>query len=41
VRLNPETPVNTLEQISNGKISDQPVSITLRPYEVYWVELSE
>jgi hypothetical protein len=44
VRLNPESPVNTLEQIRNGEISDlgsQPLRVTLRPYEVYWVEVTE
>ena len=44
VRLNPESPLNTLEQISNGKVSDlesQPLHVTLRPYEIYWVEVTE
>jgi hypothetical protein len=44
VRLNPESPLNTLEQIRNGKLSDlesQPLQVTLRPYEVYWVEVTE
>jgi hypothetical protein len=44
VRLNPESPMNTLEQIRNGEISDlepHPLRITLRPYEIYWIEVTE
>ena len=44
VRLNPEAAVNNLEQIRTGKISDlaaHPLRLTLRPYEIYWVEVTE
>jgi hypothetical protein len=44
VRLNPDSPTNNLEQISNGAISDlarRPLRVTLRPYEIYWIEVSE
>jgi len=44
VRLNPDSPINNLEQISNSAISDltqHPLRITLRPYEIYWIEVSE
>jgi xylan 1,4-beta-xylosidase len=43
VKLNPESPVNNLEQIRNGAISDSennPVNITLRPYDIYWIEIT-
>ncbi len=44
VRLNPQNPINTLEQIRNGEISDlarDPLRLTLRPYEIYWIEVTE
>jgi hypothetical protein len=44
VRLNAESPVNTLEQVSNGDFTDlagHPIKMTLRPYEVYWIEVTE
>jgi hypothetical protein len=44
VRLNAEAPVNNLDQIRTAKISDlraHPLKITLRPYEIYWIEVTE
>jgi hypothetical protein len=44
VRLNPESSINTLEQTRHGEISDlerQPLRVTLRPYEIYWIEVTE
>ena len=44
VRLNPDSSVNTLDQVSNDDFTDfaaHPIPITLRPYEIYWIELSE
>jgi hypothetical protein len=44
VRLNPESPMNTLEQIRNGGITElerQPLRVTLRPYDIYWIEVRE
>jgi len=44
VRLNPESAVNNLEQIQNGRITDlerAPLHVTLRPYEIYWIEVTE
>jgi len=44
VRLNPESAVNNLEQIRTGRISDlerDPLRVTLRPYEIYWIEVTE
>ena len=44
VRLNAEAPVNNLEQIRTAKASDlraHPLRLTLRPYEIYWVEVTE
>jgi hypothetical protein len=44
VRLNPESAVNNLEQIRNGRGSDlerKPLNLTLRPYEIYWIEITE
>ena len=44
VRLNPESAVNNLEQIRNGRISEleqNPLHVTLRPYEIYWIEVTE
>jgi len=44
VRLNPEAPVNNLEQIHTARVSDlraHPLRLTLRPYEIYWVEVTE
>jgi hypothetical protein len=44
VQLNPESPMNTLEQIRNGEISDlerHPLRVTLRPYDIYWIEVTE
>jgi hypothetical protein len=44
VRLNPESPMNTLVQIRNGDVSDlerHPLRITIRPYEIYWIEVTE
>jgi hypothetical protein len=44
VRLNAEAPVNNLEQIRTAKVSElraHPLRITLRPYEIYWVEVTE
>ncbi len=43
-RLNPESPMNTLEQIRNGDISDlerHPLRVILRPYDIYWIEVTE
>jgi hypothetical protein len=43
-RLNPEAPIDNLQQISNGPISElgaHPLRVTLRPYAIYWVELTE
>ena len=43
VKLNPESPINNLEQVRNGKMSspeNNPVQITLRPYEIYWIEIT-
>jgi hypothetical protein len=44
VGLNPESSINPLVQIRNGSVSElkrQPLRVTLRPYEVFWVELTE
>jgi hypothetical protein len=44
VRLNAEAPVNNLQQIRTAKVSDlraHPLRLTLRPYEIYWVEVTE
>jgi hypothetical protein len=44
VRLNPEAPVNNLEQIRTARISDlrlHPLRLTLHPYEIYWIEVTE
>ena len=44
VRLNPEAAFNNLEQVSNRDIADlqrKPLRLTLRPYDIYWIELSE
>lgn len=44
VRLNPEIPVNNLEQVRNSEVSDlerRPLRVNVHPYEVYWVELTE
>ncbi len=44
VRLNPDNPTNNLEQISNGEIAgltQHPLRLTLRPYEIYWIEVGE
>lgn len=44
VHLNSEAAANNLEQISNGKITDlerNPLRLTIRPYEVYWIEVTE
>jgi xylan 1,4-beta-xylosidase len=44
VRLNPHTAINNLEQIRNGLVSDlrdEPLRLSLRPYAIYWVELTE
>jgi len=44
VRLNPEGPMNTLEQIRMGRISDlqpQPLRVILHPFEIYWIEVTE
>ncbi|HVN81833.1 MAG TPA: hypothetical protein VMW38_22815 [Terriglobia bacterium] len=44
VRLNAEAPVNNLEMLRTAKVSDlraQPLRLTLRPYEIYWVEVTE
>ncbi|HEX5482590.1 MAG TPA: hypothetical protein VFZ08_08185 [Terriglobia bacterium] len=44
VRLNPEAALNNLEQIRNGPVSGlatEPLRVTLHPYEIYWVEVTE
>jgi xylan 1,4-beta-xylosidase len=44
VRLNPESAVNNLVQVRNGGISElvqDPLRVTLRPYEIYWIEVTE
>ena len=44
VRLNAEAAVNNLDQIRTGKISKlaaHPIHLTLHPYEIYWVEITE
>lgn len=44
VKLNPESPVNNLEQIRNGAVSDiahDPLRATLHPYGIYWVEITK
>jgi xylan 1,4-beta-xylosidase len=44
VRLNPDAAVNNLEQIRNSPVADlkaHPLLLTLRPYEIYWVEVTE
>ncbi len=44
VRLNVEAPLNNLEQIRTAKISDlraHPRRLTLHPYEIYRVEVTE
>jgi len=44
VRLNPEAAVNNLEMLRTTKVSDlkvHPLHLTLRPYEIYWVEVIE
>lgn len=44
VRLDPEAPVNDLEQIRNGSVSaltGHPLQVIVHPYEVYWVEITE
>jgi hypothetical protein len=43
-RLNPESSVNTMDQVSNDDFTDfaaHPIPITLRPYEICWIEVSE
>jgi hypothetical protein len=44
VKLNPESPTNCLEQVRNGRVAElerTPVRVTLRPYEIYWIEVTE
>ena len=44
VRLNPESPTNCLEQVRNGRVTElerTPLRVTLRPYEIYWIEVTE
>ena len=44
VRLDPESTVNNLEQIRNGAVPSlehDPLRVTLRPYEIYWIEVTE
>ena len=44
VRLNAAAAVNNLEQIRNTKIADlqaQPLRLSVRPYEIYWIEVTE
>jgi hypothetical protein len=44
VRLNAEAAVNNFEQIRTTTVSDlraHPLRLTLRPYEIYWVEVTE
>jgi len=44
VRLNAEAPINYLDQTRTASVSDlqvHPIRITLRPYEIYRVELTE
>jgi xylan 1,4-beta-xylosidase len=44
VRLNPDAPLNNLEQIRRVPVSglgSHPLRIALRPYGIYWVEVTE
>jgi len=44
LRLNAEAPVNNLEQLRSIKVSDlpaHPLRLTVRPYEIYGVEVTE
>jgi hypothetical protein len=44
VRLNAEAPVNNLDQMRVATVANlktSPLRLTLRPYEIYWVELAE
>lgn len=44
VRLNAEAAVNNFEQIRTTTVSDlraHPLRLTLRPYEIYWIEVTE
>jgi hypothetical protein len=44
IRLDPESAVNNLKIIRTGRVKslDQaPLHVTLHPYEIYWVELSQ
>jgi len=44
LRLDPESAVNSLEQTRKGTLSDlerDPLRVTVRPYEIYWIEVTE
>lgn len=44
IRLNTEASVNNLEMLRTTKVSDlqaHPIHLTLHPYEIYWVEVTE
>lgn len=43
MRLDDESPVNNLEMMRSGSMKDlkqSPLRVTLRPYDVYWLEIS-
>jgi hypothetical protein len=44
IRLDPESAINNLKILRNdsvGKLDQDPIHVTLRPYDIYWVELSQ
>jgi xylan 1,4-beta-xylosidase len=44
VHLNPKVSINDLEQVRNGSVSElggNPLRVSLHPYGIYWVELTE
>ncbi len=44
IRLDPESAVNNLKIVRSGSVEDlgrAPLHVTLHPYEIYWVELSQ
>lgn len=44
IQLDPESPVNNLKMVHTGNmrgLKQIPLSVTLRPYDVYWLEISQ
>jgi hypothetical protein len=44
IRLDPESAINNLKILRNesvGKLDQDPIHVTLRPYEIYWVEVGQ